>query len=390
MSARAIRVGIIGASPRRGWARRAHIPALAALPQFTVTAVATRDLTSAGVAAGLYGATHALTDARTLAEHPEVDVVVIAVKVPLHADLVMPALEAGKPVYCEWPLGQTTMEAECLAKAAMAAGVTTAIGLQGRFAPEVVHARQLIEEGYLGRVTSVAVYATHDRGAVGEISEDAAYTIDRANGAGLLEIMGGHTLDVVRYLVGDITSVCAMTAQHRREFTIAETRTSIVATTPDHVLLTATLTGGAVLSMHLNNGKVNGQRTSIEIAGTNGDLVISTAEDAIPHISLIQMGDLRLVGGQSGQGLNGIAIPERLRRVNSNGAPLSNAVGNVARLYAGFAEDIYSEDQTVPDFTHAVRLHHVLDAVRKSAETGHRQVVGSAITHAQVVGAPPC
>src|SRR4051812_27273034 len=132
-----IRVGIIGASPERGWAAAAHVPALRALPQYELTAVGTSRPESAREAARAFGAAHAFTDARRLAEHPEVDLVVVTVKVRAHAELVGAALAAGKHVYCEWPLGLTTAEAEHLAASARTAGVHDAIGLQARYAPAI-------------------------------------------------------------------------------------------------------------------------------------------------------------------------------------------------------------------------------------------------------------
>src|SRR6266851_2685269 len=69
-------------------------------------------------AASKFGAAHAFTDARRLAEHPDVDLVVITVKVPFHLELAQAALAAGKHVYCEWPLARSTAEAQMLAASA--------------------------------------------------------------------------------------------------------------------------------------------------------------------------------------------------------------------------------------------------------------------------------
>ncbi|MFF4414554.1 Gfo/Idh/MocA family oxidoreductase [Streptosporangium sp. NPDC001559] len=74
---------------------------------------------------------------RHLAEHPEVDLVVITVRVPAHAELVEAALAAGKHVYCEWPLARTTDEADTLTKSAHSTGVHHAVGLQARCAPAI-------------------------------------------------------------------------------------------------------------------------------------------------------------------------------------------------------------------------------------------------------------
>jgi predicted dehydrogenase len=123
-----IRVGIIGASPDRGWAVTAHIPALRSLPQYVLTAVGTSREGSAREAATRFGAAHWFTDAQQLAGHPDVDLVVITVKVPFHLELAEAALEAGKHVLVEWPLARTTEEAVRLAELAGQAGVRHAVG----------------------------------------------------------------------------------------------------------------------------------------------------------------------------------------------------------------------------------------------------------------------
>lgn len=72
-----------------------------------------------------------------LIQHPEVDLVVVAVNVTQHNDIVLAALEAGKMVYCEWPLGRNLAEAEAMAALARKKEIRTVIGLQGRFAPDI-------------------------------------------------------------------------------------------------------------------------------------------------------------------------------------------------------------------------------------------------------------
>jgi predicted dehydrogenase len=117
-----IGVGILGANPERGWAARSHIPAINASPHFALAAVATTRAETANAARDRFGARHAFTDALSLARHPDVDLVVVTVKVPAHAELVRAALDAGKHVYCEWPLTRTAAEARALQAAAETAG----------------------------------------------------------------------------------------------------------------------------------------------------------------------------------------------------------------------------------------------------------------------------
>ncbi|WP_433174374.1 Gfo/Idh/MocA family protein [Actinoallomurus sp. CA-150999] len=359
-----IRVGVIGASPDRGWAATAHIPALRALPEFELTAVGTSRPESAQEAARVFGAPHAFTDARRLAEHPEVDLVVVTVKVSTHAELVGAALAAGKHVYCEWPLGLTTEEAEHLAASARTAGVHDAIGLQARYAPAVSHARRLIAEGYVGRVTSVHVHAVRGKGAAGEIPAWAAYTLDGAQGAGLLEVVGGHTLDVLECLAGDFAELSAALAVQRTGYTVTETGDAVTSTSPDQVLLHGVLTGGAMASVHLEDARVGDNRTVLEIAGTEGDLTVVAAGDW--KSAQIQISEPRLRGTREvGTPYQDLPVPEHHRSVP---AEIPAAARNVARVYAALADDLRDGSRSVAGFDHGVRLHRLLDAIRESTE----------------------
>ena len=127
-----IRVGIVGASPSRGFASIAHIPALQSLPDFEISAVCTTRQDSAYAAAKHFGVPLAFSDAEKLARHPDVDLVTVSVKVPDHYLPVVAAIEAGKHVYCEWPLGRNTDEAARMRDAANHKGVRHAVGLQGQ------------------------------------------------------------------------------------------------------------------------------------------------------------------------------------------------------------------------------------------------------------------
>ena len=106
MSEHPLRVSLVGANAERSWAKAAHVPALRASPEFALTAVATRRMASAEAAAQAFGATEAYDDFRKLVRSNNVDIVTVCVRVPSHFDVVMAALEAGKHVMCEWPLGR--------------------------------------------------------------------------------------------------------------------------------------------------------------------------------------------------------------------------------------------------------------------------------------------
>ena len=89
--------------------------------------------------------------------HPDIDVVSVAVKVPFHHQLTMAALNAGKHVYTEWPLGATLAEATEMADTAKAKGVQTMVGLQARCSPFILRIKELVAEGYVGEVISCSL-----------------------------------------------------------------------------------------------------------------------------------------------------------------------------------------------------------------------------------------
>ncbi|OYV58988.1 MAG: hypothetical protein B7X01_03330 [Acidiphilium sp. 21-62-4] len=107
------KVGIVGLTPARGWALRAHIPALRALSEtFEIVGVANTSRASAEEAAAATGLPRAFASVGELIASPEIDIVSITVKVPHHSVIAKAAISAGKHIYCEWPLGNGLAEAE--------------------------------------------------------------------------------------------------------------------------------------------------------------------------------------------------------------------------------------------------------------------------------------
>lgn len=130
------RVGIVGLNPTRGWAVSAHIPALRALSEdFELVGVANTSLSSSQAAASAFGLPHAFESAEALAASPEVDIVVVTVKVRHHEKVVRTAIEHGKTVYCEWPLGNGLQEAVELARLARERNVLAVVGTQAIVSP---------------------------------------------------------------------------------------------------------------------------------------------------------------------------------------------------------------------------------------------------------------
>jgi predicted dehydrogenase len=357
-----IRVGIIGASAARGWAALAHIPALRALPDdFTITAVSTSNAASAAAAGQLFGVTHAFDNHADLVNHPEVDLVVVAVRVPQHHVLVSAALAAGKAVYCEWPLGKNLAETQELAALARAQGVLAVTGLQARFAPALAYARELIAQGYVGEVLSTTLVGSGmGWGATVEPFND--YLNDKANGATMLSIPCGHALDALCHLLGEATLVQATLAVRRPSYTIDGVASTAARTSADQVAVTGLLAGGAPFAVHYRGGRSRGANLLWEINGTRGDLQLTAAGG---HVQIF---DLALAGGQDAQAaVAPLALPAAYL------APLTGPAGNIALAYAALARDWREGTHLCATFDDAVTRHRMLDAIDTAAASGQRQ-----------------
>src|SRR6185295_9610524 len=192
-----LRVGFIGANGR--WGPWAHAPALQGLTETEIYAVCTAHADTAQAAADKYGVKHAYSDVKAMGADPRVEAALVAVRVPAHYQLSKDALEAGKPVYCEWPLGANTKEAEELAALARKKKLHTMVGLQRRASPAYMYLRELVKDGYVGQVLSVNM-ALMNSGVLTRTS-DRTWQRDVTLGANTLTITFVHVLDAVCMVV---------------------------------------------------------------------------------------------------------------------------------------------------------------------------------------------
>jgi predicted dehydrogenase len=358
-------VGIIGVSPTRGWAATAHIPALSALPNYEVRALSARSAESARAAGDVFGVSMVFSDHEQLVSNPDIDIVAVTVKVPRHGELVCAALSAGKAVYCEWPLGRDLDEARAMAGLAAEQGVRTVVGLQGRQAPAIEFVRELLGDGYVGEVLSTTMVGLSVPGDV--VVKPNAYMLDKTNGATLLTVAVGHSLDTLSNVLGEFADLAAVSDLRRPLIRIEETGEQMVKTAADQIAVIGTLTSGATASVHIREAVAGGTGFLWEINGTDGTLRV-TADAPFPGIF-----PLTVAGARGSHEPAALAVPAALAQKwpalsNLQGAPAFN----VGRTYAAFAADIDDGTHTAPDFADAVRRHELIAAIERSAASGER------------------
>jgi predicted dehydrogenase len=240
--------------------------------------------------------------------------------------------------------------------AALAAekGVRTVVGLQARQAPAIEFVQELLSDGYVGEVLSTTMVGLSVPGGV--VGQPNAYMLDKANGANVLTIAVGHSLDILSYALGEFAGLSAVSDLRRPLISIEETGEQIVKTAADQIAVIGTLTSGATASVHVREAVAGGTGFLWEINGTGGTLRI-TADAAFPEIY-----PLTVAGAHGRNEPAELAVPAALAQKWPALSSLQGAPAfNVGRVYAAFAADI-------DNATHRAGLHR-----RRPAPRGHRR-----------------
>jgi predicted dehydrogenase len=196
---------------------------------------------------------------------------------------------------------------------------------------------------------------------------DGAYQADRANGANLMTITGGHQLDALCFCLGEFREVTAEVVSQRDRIPIEGTGEIVPKTSPDQLVVGGVVASGAVVAAQVRGGMNRGTAFLLEIHGEDGDLVVTATSRAS-----MQRQELTVHGAQGGAApLQPLAIPERYRWVPA-GVPEGTPY-NVAQLYARLARAIRDGGEAGPDFTAAVARHRMLDMITRAGEMGQRQ-----------------
>ena len=147
-------------------------------------------------------------DLGRLLARDDIDAVTVTTPTDMHPDVMVRAAEAGKHIFTEKVLATTLADAERIAAAVATAGVAFCISFPRRCAPDILYARQALDEGLLGRVTALRVRIAHD-GAVRDWLPEHFYD-PKACGGGAMMDLGAHGMYLARWLLGQpcrITSV---------------------------------------------------------------------------------------------------------------------------------------------------------------------------------------
>jgi predicted dehydrogenase len=209
MAQQVIGVGVIG----MGWMGEVHSRSYRSLPDrfpdapFRPRLVVCADAVEARARAAQarFGFERFTTDWRRVIDDPEVQAVNVAAPNGLHLEINRAAAQAGKSLLCEKPVGREPSETLASAAAAREAGILTLVGYNYRWAPLVQYARQLIQDGRLGRMTHY--HGRFLNGYAGDPLGLLSWRFEKAQGLGTLGDLMSHAIDMAHMLAGPMTEV---------------------------------------------------------------------------------------------------------------------------------------------------------------------------------------
>jgi len=223
MTKKPLRIGLVG----YGFMGRTHSNAFARVNQFfdvpyrpVLQAVCARDAAKVAAFAGQWGYGTTETDWRELVARPDIDLIDIASPNDTHAEIAIAAAEAGKMVFCEKPLGRNAAESERMVQAVEKAGVPNMVWYNYRRVPAVTLARQLIDEGRLGKIFHYRAKFLQDWTISADLPQGGAglWRLDvNVAGSGVTGDLLAHCIDTAMWLNGGIDQVTAMTETFVKE-----------------------------------------------------------------------------------------------------------------------------------------------------------------------------
>jgi predicted dehydrogenase len=212
-----LNIGMIG----YGFMGRAHSNAFRKVANFfelpcqpVLKTVCARNTDRARAFAAQWGYESVETDWRKLIASPDIDLVDIASPNDTHAEIAIAAAKAGKMVMCEKPLGRNAAEAEAIVNAVEAAGVPNSVWYNYRRIPAVTFAKQLIDEGRLGRIFHYRAKFLQDWTISADLPQggEGLWRLDvKVAGSGVTGDLLAHCIDTAMWLNGPIDEVSAVT-----------------------------------------------------------------------------------------------------------------------------------------------------------------------------------
>lgn len=366
MPRRRTRVAVVGVDrTSEGWGARGHVPAILALPELELAAVCTAHRETSELAARKLGVPLHFWDHEALAKSREIDLVTIAVRVRSHFPIARAALQAGKMVFCEWPLAMNSREALELAKLAQENRISHAVGNQARFLPGFAYLKKLIDSEYIGQ--PLFFNLTHFLPKF-KVRSDHVWPTIQGEVNDVLSVAASHCLDIVRWCLGEPKSVLGTLATKIPHGTFADSGESFEWSAYDTTSILIRLDNAISGVIHASYAATGGSGFKMEVFGTEGKLVVSGPK-------FISYSPNEVLSSRRGENERKLVVPPEYVYVSNLDS--TNPAFSVAQILDRFMKCAKENKEFHPDFGDGHRLHRIIEAISLSASSSHWQEISS-------------
>jgi predicted dehydrogenase len=374
MAKKKLNIGIIG----YGFMGRAHSNAFRKVNNFfdleyepVLKAACARNAEKAQEFADNWGWESIETDWRALIARDDIDCIDIGSPNNTHRDIVMAAAEAGKMILCEKPLAMNTAEGEEMTAAVEKAGVPNMVWYNYRRVPAITLAKQLIDEGRIGRVFHYRAKYLQDWTISPELPQggEGLWRLDASvAGSGVTGDLLAHSIDTAIWLVGGMDTVTGMTETFIKEREHSLTGKKQEVTIDDACAFLARFDCGALAtfeSTRYARGRKN--QNTFEINGEHGSIFFDLED---PHrLQFFDNNhDSHIHGWQS------IHVTDFEHPYMDHYWVPGTTIGYEHTFVNAIADFLKSledgQDAMRPNFRDGLETQYICDAVLKSAKTG--------------------
>jgi predicted dehydrogenase len=368
---KALNIGMIG----YGSIGRVHamayrnIPYHYGLPFNTVNlvGVSTSRRETAERAAQEIGCNYWTANYHELLARDDIDLVDVCVPNHMHEEILVAAARAGKHIYCEKPLSMNVAEGKRIVAAADEAGIKSQLTFNFRYMPAITRARQLVEEGFLGRVFSFR--GRYFRSSYIDPNKPLSWRLRKEiSGGGALFDLGSHILDTLYYLLGDFGSVQATLDTLIKERPVAKGASEKGVVNVDDIALMqlrmADGTLGHVEISRMGTGVTNDMQ--FEIYGSNGAMRFRSEDP-----SWLEVYDVRDPSQPLG-GMRGYRNLEVVQRHEGAKAPDWSMPPGFVRSHAEcqyrFLKAVAEDTPPSPTLADGLKVQEIMAAAEQSSD----------------------
>ena len=315
------------------------------------------------------------TDWRTVVNDPTIDIIDVTTANDTHAEIAIAALNAGKAVLCEKPLGLNVAECQRMVKAAKKSGCVHMICHNYRRIPALAQAHRMIQNGDLGQIHHYRARYLQDW--IVDPNFPLVWRLQsKIAGSGAHGDIHAHIIDIGRFLVGEFAEVNGLLHTFVKERPLATQSDGVSAkagvkmgkvTVDDTAMCLARFRNGAIGNLEATRfalGRKNG--IQIEINGSKGSLYFDFEDmNRLKYFSNQDPADRR--------GFRDILVTDATHPFAGAWWPSGHIIGyehTFTHTIVDFVNAVAENKPVSPDFEDGLRNQQVLEAVEKSAKTG--------------------